>query len=68
MTSDSNKFLGRPLKELNLRADLGINILSIKRKNEILESISPDETLKNGDIIYIQGNQSDIEHFHKLIK
>jgi len=68
MNSVSNKFLGKPLKELNLRAHLGINILSIKRKNEILESISPDETLKIGDVIYIQGNQSNIEHFHKLIK
>jgi len=68
MTSDSNKFLGKPLKELKLRADFGINILVIKRKNEMLESIKPDETLKNGDIIYIQGNQSNIERFHKLIK
>lgn len=68
MTSDSNKFLGKPLNEMNLRADFGINILVIKRKNEVLESIKPDETLKNGDIIYIQGNQSNIERFHKLIK
>lgn len=68
MTSDSNKFLGKPLKELNLRADFGINILVIKRKNETLESIKPDEALKHNDIIYIQGNQSKIEQFHKLIK
>lgn len=68
MNADSNKFLGKPLKELNLRAEYGINILGIKRKNEMLESIQPEEILKQGDIIYIQGNQSKIEQFHKLMK
>lgn len=68
MNADSNKFLGKPLKELNLRAEYGINILGIKRKNEMLETIQPEEILKQGDIIYVQGNQSKIEQFHKLTK
>ncbi|MEB2780540.1 cation:proton antiporter [Algoriphagus sp. C2-6-M1] len=68
MNADSNTFLGKPLKELNLRADYGINILGIKRKNKMMESIHPEDKLKQGDIIYIQGNQSKIEQFHKLIK
>lgn len=67
MRSDSNKFLGKPLKELNLRALYGINILSIKRKDEMLESVQPDEILKQGDILYILGNQSNVEQFQKLI-
>ncbi|MDA3882146.1 MAG: cation:proton antiporter [Bacteroidales bacterium] len=68
INADSNKLLGKPLKELNIRAEYGINILGIKRKNEMLESIQPEEILKQGDMIYIQGNQTNIEHFHKLIK
>ena len=68
MSADSNKFLGIPINELNLRAEYGINILGIKRRDELLESIQPDEILKQGDIVYIQGNQSNIEQFHKLIK
>lgn len=68
MSADSNKIIGKSLKELNLRAKYGINILSIKRKNEMLESIQPDEIIKQGDIIYIQGNQNKIAQFHKLIK
>lgn len=67
MRSDSNKFLGKPLKDLNLRAIYGINILAIKRKDELLESIQPDEIIKQGDIIYIQGKQSKVEEFYKLI-
>jgi CPA2 family monovalent cation:H+ antiporter-2 len=68
MTADSNKFLGKPLNDLNLRAEFGINILVIKRKNELLESIQPTQILKQGDMLYIQGTPSNIERFHKLIK
>lgn len=67
MRSDSNKFIGRPLKELDLRAIYGINILAIKRKDDLLESVKPDEIIKQGDIIYIQGDQSRVEEFYKLI-
>ncbi|UPS92719.1 monovalent cation:proton antiporter family protein [Bizionia sp. M204] len=68
MSSDSNKFIGKPLSELNLRAEYGINVLGIKRKNNMLESIQPDEIMIQGDVLYIQGNQSKIEQFHKMIK
>jgi len=68
MLADSNQFLGKPLNELNLRVDYGINILGIKRKDQMLESIQPEEIIKQGDILYIQGNQSKIEQFHKLVK
>ncbi|WP_341225369.1 cation:proton antiporter [uncultured Arcticibacterium sp.] len=67
MSADSNKFLGEPLDELHLRFEYGINILGIKRKNEMLESIQPTEVLKQGDILYIQGSQSQIEQFRKMI-
>ena len=68
INSDSNEFLGKPLNDLNLRAVHGINILGIKRKEEMLDTIQPTEVLKQGDIIYVQGNQNKIEKFHKLIK
>jgi len=67
MSSDSNKFLGKPLRELDLRGIYGINILAIKRKDKLLESVQPDEVLHQGDIIYIQGKQSKVEEFHQLI-
>lgn len=68
MLGDSNKFLGKPLNQLDLRVNYGINILVIKRKDEVLESIQPTEILKQGDVLYIQGSQSNIEQFRKLIK
>ena len=68
INADSNELLGKPLKELNLRAEYGINILGIKRKKELLVSILPEEILKQGDILYVQGNQNKIEKFNKRIK
>ena len=68
MTADSNKFIGKPLKDLDLRTKYGINVLVIKRKDKVLESIEANEILKQGDVIYVQGNQSKIEQFRKMIK
>lgn len=68
LNSDSNMFLGKPLKDLKLRANHGINILGIKRKGKMVDSIQPEEILKQGDIVYVLGNQSKIEQFHKMIK
>ena len=68
INSDSNEFLGKPLKDLKLRVEHGINILGIKRKEEMLEAIQPTEVLKQGDIVYVQGNQNKIEKFHQTIK
>lgn len=68
ITSDSNKFLDKPLKDLNLRKEYGINILGIRRKDKMLERIQPDELLKQHDILYIQGTQKNIEKFYRIIK
>ncbi len=68
MTSDSNRFLGKSLRELDLRAKYGITVLGIKRGGEMLNSIIPEENLKPGDLIYVQGSPGDIDNFHKLIK
>jgi CPA2 family monovalent cation:H+ antiporter-2 len=68
IATDSNHFLGKPLKELNLRVDFGINILGIKRKEKLMQNIQPDDVLLQGDKVYIQGKQSKIEQFYKLVK
>jgi CPA2 family monovalent cation:H+ antiporter-2 len=68
INTDSSDFLGKPLQELNLRAKYGINILGIKRKEVMLDNIQAEEVLKQGDIIYLLGNQNKIEQFHKMVK
>ena len=66
--SDNSKFMGKSLLDMQLRSEHGINVLAIRRQEEMLDSISPEEVLKQGDIIYIQGTQGDIEKFHREIK
>lgn len=68
VTSDSNRFFGKELSELNLRQEYGINILGIRRKEEMLESVQPQEVLKQNDILYIQGSPGNIERFHRLVR
>lgn len=68
LTGDTNRFLGKPLHELNLRADYGINILAIKRGEDTQQSIHPNEELRPGDILYVQGSPGQIEQFHQLVK
>src|SRR5699024_9121601 len=65
---DTSPVLEKPLKDLNLRAEYGINILAINRRDQMLESIQPGEVLKQGDVVYVQGNQEAIERFHRKIK
>ena len=68
IAADSNEFLGKPLLELNLRANYGINIIGIKRKEKLFQTIRPDDVLLQGDRVYIQGKQSNIEQFYKLVR
>lgn len=68
LNADSSEFLGKPLKELSLRSRYGVNILGIKRKDKMLDSVQPEEVLKQGDILYLLGDQSKIEQFHKMVK
>ncbi|MGB0883602.1 MAG: cation:proton antiporter [Flavobacteriales bacterium] len=67
MSADSNKILGKPLIDLNLRVEYGVNILGITRENEILVNIDSSEILKQGDVLYVQGDQRKIEQFRKLV-
>lgn len=43
LNADSSEVIGKPLYDLNLRANYGINIVAIKRKDAMLESVEPGE-------------------------
>jgi len=68
ISADSSKILGKPIKDLELRSEFRINILGIARNDNLLEGVQPEETLKQDDVLYVQGNPKDIEDFHKLIR
>lgn len=66
VTTDSNNLVGRTLKELDLRNKYGVNVLAISRNDELLQNIGAEKKIKQGDIVYIQGQQEGVERFHKL--
>lgn len=64
---DSGKLLDKPLKDINLRAEYGINILAISRKEQMLRNIHPDEKLFQGDVLLVNGKYENIKIFRQLL-
>jgi len=67
INSDSGKLVGKSLKDTNVRAVYGVNILAISRDDTMIYDIQPEEKLKQNDLLYINGPQENIEKFHRLI-
>ena len=59
-------WVGKTLKELNIRAELGINILAIRRQGKIHVSPNPDLAFSQGDIVVMLGDEKAIKKVQKL--
>ncbi|MGH4051515.1 MAG: potassium channel family protein [Clostridium sp.] len=59
-----NKTLG----ELNIRAKYGINVMAIKRNNDIDVSPLADNVIEPGDIIVAIGNIEELNKLENLVK
>ena len=57
---------GKNLRELNVRAKLGVNILAIKRAGQINISPNPDEPLQAEDILVVLGDTNALSAVQKL--
>ena len=55
-------WIGKTLREADLRVRYGINILAIKHENELLISPSPDRAFIIGDTAVIVGANSDLNN------
>lgn len=67
VNADSGKVIGTPMRELLLRTNYGVNILGINRKGSMMVNLSPDESIRQGDVLYVHGKSEDIESFNRLI-
>jgi len=64
----SERLDGHSLLELDIRARYGINIVAIKRGNDIIVSPLASEIIRAGDILIVIGADEDIDRFEtKLI-
>ena len=57
---------GKNLRELNVRAKLGLNILAVKRENKINVSPAADYAIHKGDIVVILGDTAALKAVQKL--
>ena len=59
-------WVGKSLKELNVRAKLGVNILAIKEGDTINVSPSADYPIGEADILVVLGDSAALEKVQKL--
>ncbi|MBQ3214640.1 MAG: TrkA C-terminal domain-containing protein, partial [Oscillospiraceae bacterium] len=57
---------GQTLKELNVRAKLGVNILAIRRQGRINVSPTADFAIEAEDVLVILGDSAALKKVQKL--
>ena len=57
---------GKSLKELNVRAKLGVNIIAVKREGRITVSPAADYQILDGDIMVVLGDTAALNAVQKL--
>ena len=65
-TPAPEKWDGKSLIELNVRAKLGVNILAIKRDGNITVSPSADYKILKGDVLVVLGDNAALKAMQKL--
>lgn len=61
----NGKLAGYTLIDLDIRAKYGINIVGIKRGQDILVSPQADTKIEIGDVLIVIGSDADINRFEK---
>lgn len=51
-------FVGKTVKEVNLRKNYNVNIITIESGRFVYEVVSPDYQFKAGDILFLSGSKS----------
>lgn len=59
------RFLGRSLKELELRQRFGLTVLAIRREDRIIVSPDAKQTLEEGDILVALGRSEKLERLNE---
>ena len=54
------KFIGKTVLELNIRARFGLNIIAVENSGEVVDVVAPDYTFRAGDVMIISGSRDDL--------
>lgn len=61
-----NKWVNKSIIALNLRKSYGINIIGIRRLEDVIINPAPDFVLKDDDVLITLGSNKDIDEVRKL--
>ena len=59
-------WVGKSLKELNVRAKMGVNIIAVRSENKVNVSPSADYRIQDGDLMVVLGDNLALEAVQKL--
>lgn len=63
----SEEIVGHSIIDLDIRAKYGVNIVAIKRENDIIVSPQATDVIQKDDILIIIGADTDINRFEKKL-
>jgi len=55
-----NKIVGKSIRESGIRSNYNITVLAIKRGEAYITAVTPDEKIKQDDVLYIYGRPDDM--------
>ena len=58
------EFVGKSVKDVNIRGKFGLNIIAIENSGNVVDLIDPDYVFDANDILYFSGNKTAI---HKML-
>lgn len=61
-----NKWVNKSIIELNLRKSYGINVVGIRRQEDVIINPTPDFVFKDEDILIALGSNKDIDNVRKI--
>jgi len=64
----TGKLAGRTLRNLNLRHKMGVNVVALKRQDQVHVSIDPDEPLREGDVLVAVGPQASARRLSEALE
>lgn len=59
----TSQLIGKNLRELDIRARFGCNVMAIKNENKMNISPHAEDQIKEDDILVVVGKNEDLQHF-----
>ena len=59
-------WIGKDLRQLDIRAKLGVSILAIRRNGKVHASLSPDTAFLKEDVLVVLGDNQALRKVQKL--